>query len=47
MNTKYEFTGETKIVRGRTLRRIKAIVAIGSTVDPGDIGGRNKKENKK
>ena len=39
MNTKYEFTGETKNVCGRTLCRIKAIVAIGATVAPGDIGG--------
>ena len=45
MNTKYEFTGETKIVYGRTLRRIKAIVAIGSTVDPGEIGGWIESEN--
>ena len=45
MNTKYEFTGETKIVYGRTLRRIKAIVAIGSTVVPGDIGGWIESEN--
>ena len=45
MNTKYEFTGETKIVYGRTLRRIKAIVAIGSTVAPGDIGGWIESEN--
>ena len=45
MNTKYEFTGETKIVCGRTLRRIKAIVAIGSTVAPGDIGGWIENEN--
>ena len=45
MNTKYEFTGETKIVYGRTLRRIKAIVAIGATVAPGDIGGWIESEN--
>ena len=45
MNTKYEFTGETKIVHGRTLRRIKAIVAIGATVAPGDIGGWIESEN--
>ena len=45
MNTKYEFTGETKIVYGRTLRRIKAIVAIGETVDPGEIGGWIENEN--
>ena len=45
MNTKYEFTGETKIVYGRTLRRIKAIVAIGVTVAPGDIGGWIENEN--
>ena len=45
MNTKYEFTGETKIVYGRTLRRIKAIVAIGATVAPGDIGGWIENEN--
>ena len=45
MNTKYEFTGETKIVCGRTLRRIKAIVAIGATVAPGDIGGWIESEN--
>ena len=45
MNTKYEFTGETKIVYGRRLRRIKAIVAIGSTAAPGDIGGWIENEN--
>ena len=45
MNTKYEFTGETKIVYGRTLLRIKAIVAIGATVAPGDIGGWIESEN--
>lgn len=45
MNTKYEFTGETKIVYGRTLRRIKAIAAIGVTVAPGDIGGWIENEN--
>ena len=45
MNTKYEFTGETKIVYGCTLRRIKAIVAIGATVAPGDIGGWIESEN--
>ena len=45
MNTKYEFTGETRIVCGRTLRRIKAIVAIGATVAPGDIGGWIENEN--
>ena len=45
MNTKYEFTGETKIVYGRTLHRIKAISAIGETVAPGDIGGWIENEN--
>ena len=45
MNTKYEFTGETKIAYGCTLRRIKAIVAIGATVAPGDIGGWIESEN--
>lgn len=45
MNTKYEFTGETKIVYGRTLHRIKAIVAIGVAVAPGDIGGWIESEN--
>ena len=45
MNKKYEFTGETKEVCGRTLRRIKAIVAIGATVVPGDIGGWIENEN--
>ena len=36
---KYEFTGEEKEFCGHTLRRIRALVAIGKTVSPGDLGG--------
>lgn len=38
MNTKYEFTGETKIVNGVTLHRIKALKDFGK-IRKGDIGG--------
>lgn len=38
MNTKYEFTGETKIVKGVTLHRIKALKDFGK-IRKGDIGG--------
>lgn len=38
MNTKYEFTGETKIVKGITLHRIKALKDFGE-IRKGDIGG--------
>lgn len=37
---RYEFTGETKVVYGVTLKRIRALVAIASIgVSPGDLGG--------
>ncbi len=37
---KYEFVdGDTKEVDGRTLRRIRAVVAVGMLVAPGDLGG--------
>ena len=39
MNNKYEFTGETKIVFGHTVRRIRALAAIGASILPGDAGG--------
>jgi hypothetical protein len=35
---KYEFTGETKVVLGVTLRRIRALVSFGAVVK-GQIGG--------
>lgn len=35
---KYEFTGETKIVAGVTLKRIRALVSFGDVVK-GEIGG--------
>ena len=38
MNTKYEFTGETKIVKGVTLHRIRALKSFGE-IREGDIGG--------
>ena len=39
-NTKYEFTGETKVIFGVTLKQIRAISAIASIfVNVGDIGG--------
>jgi hypothetical protein len=42
---KYEFTGETKVVFGRTLYRIRALVAIERFgVKVGDIGGFVEKE---
>jgi len=40
MNKKYEFVdGDTKLFFGVTLRRIRALVAIGSLVASGDLGG--------
>ena len=46
MNAKFEFTGETKVHFGVTLKRIRAIVAIGALVAVGDVGGWiEKKEN--
>ena len=40
MNAKYEFVeGDTKEFNGSTLRRIRALVAIGVSVAPGDLGG--------
>ena len=44
MNTKFEFTGETKVHFGVTLKRIRALVAIGSLVAPGELGGWIEKE---
>lgn len=38
MNTKYEFTGETKRVNGVTLHRIRALKDFGE-IRKGDIGG--------
>lgn len=38
MNTKYEFTGETKIVNGVTLHRIRALKDFGK-IRKGDVGG--------
>ena len=38
MNAKYEFTGETKIEFGVTLRRIRAKASFG-IVTKGDLGG--------
>ncbi len=35
---KYEFTGETKIIAGVTLKRIRALVSFGDVVK-GEIGG--------
>lgn len=35
---KYEFTGETKIVVGVTLKRIRALISFGFVVK-GEIGG--------
>ena len=43
MNTKFEFTGETKDVLGVTLRRIKAVESFGS-VSKGEVGGWIEKE---
>ena len=40
---KYEFTGETKVWLGRTLHRIRALVAFGD-VEVGDLGGWIEKE---
>jgi hypothetical protein len=40
MNTKYEFVeGDTKQFNGRTMHRIRALVAIGLIISPGDLGG--------
>ena len=44
MNTKFEFTGETKVHFGVTLKRIRALVAIGSLVAAGELGGWIEKE---
>ena len=39
-NLKYEFTGETKIVFGVTLKRIRSLVAIASIgIAAGTLGG--------
>ena len=40
---KYEFTGETRLVFGRILRQIKAVISFGS-VSAGDLGGWIEKE---
>lgn len=42
---KYEFTGETKVVYGVTLRRIRALVTIAGVVTSGDVGGWIQLEN--
>ena len=45
MTDKYEFTGETKVVLGITLRQIRALIAIPlSGVSVGDVGGWIEKE---
>jgi len=44
INTKYEFTGETQVVVGRTLRRIRAVRSFGN-VEAGDLGGWIEKED--
>ena len=46
-NKKYEFIdGDTIIAsNGKTLRRIRALVAIGLTVDAGDLGGYIESKN--
>ena len=40
---KYEFTGETMLLFGRTLHRIRAVIAFGE-VQVGDLGGWIEKE---
>lgn len=35
---KYEFTGETKVIAGVTLKRIRALISFGFVVK-GEIGG--------
>lgn len=42
---KYEFTGETKIHGVHILHRIRALIAIGTMVSPGDVGGWIESEN--
>ena len=44
MSKKYEFTGETKDVCGRTLHRIRAMVSFANVKD-GDLGGWIETEN--
>ena len=41
MNTKYEFVSGDEIIiePGRTLKRIRALVAISCFVNPGEFGG--------
>ena len=41
---KYELTSETKVVMGKTLHRIKALVSFGC-VDAGELGGWIEKED--
>ena len=36
---KYEFTGKTKIVNGRTLKQIRALITILDVVNSGECGG--------
>ena len=44
-NAKFESTGETKIVAGRTLHQIRAVVAIAAFgISVGDVGGWIEKE---
>ena len=40
---KYEFTGETKIIAGRTLHRIRALISFDDVAE-GDLGGFIEKE---
>ena len=44
MTTKYEFTGETKVVFGVTLKRIRALVKL-KFVERGTVGGWIEGEN--
>lgn len=41
---KYKLTAETKVVFGRTLHRIRALVAFGN-VNAGELGGWIEKED--
>ena len=49
MNKKYEITGESKLVAGVTVHRIRAMrkftVADGSVVEAGDLGGWIERED--
>lgn len=43
MNKKFEFTGETKVILGHTLHRIRALISFGE-VEAGELGGWIEKE---